>query len=31
MSATMMLRLRKGKRYKNAKEFKPLARASVEG
>ena len=27
----MMLRRRKGERYKNAKEFRPLFRASVEG
>jgi len=27
----MMLRQRKGERYKNAKEFRPLFRASVEG
>ena len=31
MSASMMLRQRKGERYKNAKEFRPLFRASVEG
>ena len=31
MSASMMLRRRKGERYKNAKEFKPLVRASVKG
>jgi len=31
MSASVMLRRRKGGRYKNAKVFKPFVRASVEG
>ena len=31
MSASMMLRLRKGERYKKAKDFKPFVRESVSG
>ena len=31
MSASMMLRLRKGERYKKAKDFKPFVRESVLG
>ena len=31
MSASMMLRLRKGERYKEAKHFKPSMRESVPG